>query len=183
MGDEEATAALEELYAQLPTVECQGLCWNSCGPISMSGVERRRIEAVGVTIEPFTHERSVAWNNDEPLHCAALKLHRCTVYEVRPLICRAYGVGRGELACRWGCTVTGTRLKHAEFLALIMQSFKIGGRDDSLEDDLDLDEAMVLMTDPVVASLMARYTNGERHLAAQIQDAIADAALRKKEGG
>jgi Fe-S-cluster containining protein len=181
MDDSEAIARLEELYARLPTIECQGHCWNSCGPISMSAVERRRIRAAGVEIQEFTPERSQRWANDEPLHCSALdQFHRCTVYEVRPLICRAWGVGRGQLACPWGCTMTGTRLRHNEIMQLTMEAFRIGGWDGD-EDDGDLELVQEAMRDPHVAQLMARFTNGERGLEPEMADAMRQVIRRLKE--
>ena len=41
--DPERVAALDALYAELPHLECRGLCWHSCGPIDMSHTERDRI--------------------------------------------------------------------------------------------------------------------------------------------
>lgn len=34
--------------------------------------------------------------------CPALVENRCTVYDVRPTICRLWGAGPG-MACPWGC--------------------------------------------------------------------------------
>lgn len=90
-------AQLDALYAELPGIDCQGRCWDSCGPIDMSGQERRRISDTGVYIPKgsFTHVG--------PMPCPALTmLHRCSVYEIRPLICRIWGLTR-ELPCTYGC--------------------------------------------------------------------------------
>lgn len=35
--------SLERIYRAVPTVQCKGLCQQSCGPINMSAEERRRI--------------------------------------------------------------------------------------------------------------------------------------------
>lgn len=179
--DDEAIAKLEELYARLPTIKCQGHCWNSCGPISMSAVERRRIESsTGVVIEPFTAERSARWSADEPLHCAALdQYHRCTVYEVRPLICRAWGVGRGQLACPWGCEMSGPRLRHSEIIQLTIEAIRIGGWDGEGENDTELMQAA--FADPEVAALMARFTNGERWVEQEMGAAMQRAVRRLKD--
>lgn len=175
---------LEELYAGLETVECIGRCWNSCGPIMMSKLERERIAERGVEIPAFDSETSYRWSVlDEPLHCPALtELKRCSVYEVRPLICRVYGVGRGELACRWGCKVSGRRLKTDEVMALLLRSFKLGGWDSNFDDDVDEAEIEAMRTDPTVAALTVRYMNGDRSVAEQISRASAAALDRHRRG-
>jgi len=151
---------LEQLYAELPVVECQGHCWNSCGPIAMSEFERERIRQRGVEIDEFTRDSGRAWAAGAPLYCAALtKDHRCSVYEVRPLICRAWGVGRADMACRHGCEVSAKRLKGTEILAMLIRSYQIGGFPGNLDcGDVDLD----VLTDPELAPLLVRYLQGDR---------------------
>ncbi len=176
----EVITALEEIYAQLPDIECQGHCWNSCGPIDMSHAERERIRVTtGVQIQEFTAERSYRWSVlDEPLHCNALdKFHRCTVYEVRPFICRAWGVGRGQLACPHGCEMTGKRLRHREILRLQMQTYRVGGGD---IEGFDAELMVELLGDDHIAELMARFTNGERWLLEELQDAVFE--FRRQRG-
>jgi len=131
-GDGEA---LEALYASLPGVACQGLCWNTCGPIPLSPGERERIRARGVEIPVLDPARSALWSANVrgvklgdrvilDLFCPALDrgLNRCTVYDVRPLICRVFGAGRGDLACEWGCAVTGPRLRRHQVLEMLMRT-------------------------------------------------------------
>lgn len=180
MTHQQAVAALEEIYGGLPSIDCQGYCFNSCGPISMSSVERERIrQEHGVEIQHFTTDRSQAWAadrrelNGESLLCNALDtFHRCSVYDVRPFICRVWGVGRGELACPNGCTMTGRRLKYGEIMRLLWRTFRIGGLDDGMNETDMIDGAEEVMADPEVETLLIRYTNGERHLQAEIQQAM-----------
>lgn len=89
---------LDALYAELPTIDCQGMCWDSCGPIQMTGVERQRIHReAGVEIP----DRS--WLRDGSGLCPALNMfHQCSVYQIRPLICRIWGMTR-RLRCNYGC--------------------------------------------------------------------------------
>ena len=47
MTDADRVAALEALYSELPSLECRGLCWHSCGPVDMSITERERIADLG----------------------------------------------------------------------------------------------------------------------------------------
>lgn len=90
-------AQLDALYAELPTIDCQGLCWDSCGRIDMAHAERKRIKAEhGVEIPDGTKIRT-------PSLCVALTMFRqCGVYAVRPMICRVWGLSEG-LPCTFGC--------------------------------------------------------------------------------
>lgn len=84
---------LDQIYAEVPELECQGLCAESCGPIVVGRAERRRIQQRhGVTVL-----------NLQP-DCNALTiLRRCSVYPDRPLLCRLWGVVE-SMPCPWGCT-------------------------------------------------------------------------------
>jgi hypothetical protein len=88
---------LDALYAELPTIDCQGHCWNSCGPIHMTGAEQQRIRRAGV------HIPNQLYSETGPMTCPALTMfHQCGVYEARPLICRMWGATR-KLRCNYGC--------------------------------------------------------------------------------
>ena len=82
--------ALDVLYAELPSVECKGLCVEECSALTpIKGAEARRIGHKG---------------HGERTMCAHLKDGRCTVYERRPMVCRLWGLADGPpLVCRWGC--------------------------------------------------------------------------------
>lgn len=85
-------SALEAIYKRVPAIECKGLCHLSCGPISMGAFEAKRIEKK-------VHALPVV---NENLSCSMLKDGRCSVYAIRPLICRLYGVSEG-MRCPFGC--------------------------------------------------------------------------------
>lgn len=110
MNREEALAELDDLYAQLPALECKGRCHDSCTSINMTELERERIRARGVEIGPsMTHARvkKLVAAGRTP-RCPALgPLNTCTVYDVRPMICRTFGMVLGEL-CQHGCVPDGT---------------------------------------------------------------------------
>lgn len=90
-------SALDAIYAELPAIDCQGRCWDSCGPIEMTMAERQRIQRAGVNIPPGSFYR------DGPSMCPALTMfHQCSVYEIRPLICRIWGLSK-RLPCTYGC--------------------------------------------------------------------------------
>ena len=56
--------------------------------------------------------------------CGYLKNKRCTAYDDRPYICRAYGVAEGVL-CPFGCVPekTLTRIESASLIARIYKLF------------------------------------------------------------
>jgi hypothetical protein len=87
----DAATALDYLYLDLPRLDCQGKCAESCGPIAMSRLEWARIiERVGS--EPVATS----------LTCPLLADERCTVYDLRPTICRLWGIVE-SMPCEWGC--------------------------------------------------------------------------------
>lgn len=100
---------LDAIYAEVPALECQGLCHQSCGPLPVDGPERRRVQdRHGVTL-------GLDWT------CSALTmLKRCSVYEDRPLICRLWGVVE-SMPCPWGCRPERT-LTDAEGHALLARA-------------------------------------------------------------
>lgn len=100
---------IRSLYAQIPDVNCKGLCQESCGPIEMSKTERRLI---GVTV---THD-------PKTLTCNQLdEGGRCSIYEDRPLVCRLWGAVP-EMSCPFGCEPT---LTSEEGHALMRGMFRI----------------------------------------------------------
>lgn len=114
-------AQLDAIYAKLPEVDCLGKCWDSCGPIRMTGTERRRIVDAG---GPNIPDGSAL---DGALICPALTLlKRCQTHEVRPLICRAFGAVKA-MPCGFGCEVKGEPLDDAEFYELLAQTLEVDG--------------------------------------------------------
>lgn len=68
----------------------------------MTSLEHRRTEQAGVFIPDGRQ-------SDPPSVCPALTmLHQCGVYDVRPMICRLYGVVEG-MRCTYGCMPTDGR--------------------------------------------------------------------------
>jgi hypothetical protein len=74
-------------------MECKGLCQEYCGPVPVSKRERTRIQrAAG---------RKVIV--DENAACPYLSEEgACTVYKLRPLMCRLWGIAEG-IRCPHGC--------------------------------------------------------------------------------
>ena len=85
---------IDSIYAALPDAKCQRVCQDSCGPILLTKPELDRIKAKqGGPVPPPR----------EDLSCPLLSIMgHCTVYDVRPAICRLYGLLR-SLSCPHGC--------------------------------------------------------------------------------
>ena len=111
-------STFESMYASLPTVVCQGLCAASCGPIACSQAEADRMAAAAGRPLEFTSGLTCGYLDD--VH------RRCTVYAVRPLICRLWGVAT-DMVCPWGCQPAPAPVERADVRRLIQLSAIIGG--------------------------------------------------------
>lgn len=111
---------LDALYATLPHIECQGLCSDSCGPIGMSLRERGRI--IERARKPVTcgSYASCSMLTDD---------RRCSVYDIRPMICRLWGL-LNSMRCPYGCIPEGGLLDDAEGVRLLLEADNIGGSED-----------------------------------------------------
>lgn len=137
---------LDALYAQVPGIDCRGLCWGSCGPIEMSSAERRRIAAAGYDIPPATPEMLAG---DRPIYCPALGAgRRCAVYDIRPMICRLWGVSV-DMPCMHGCR-PGRYLTREESMGLLAAASDAAG-DPYVSAGVDKSPAqfMALMRSPL----------------------------------
>lgn len=81
----ERAAVLDAIYAELPTIECQGHCQESCGPFPPFPAEQDRLL--------YQYGRSPGI---EHWTCPLLVAGRCRAYEIRPLLCRLWGGGGGD---------------------------------------------------------------------------------------
>ncbi len=96
---------LHEIYASIPSPDCKGLCVEACSTIPVFPIELVQLEAVAGRKLPtvFAVDTGTALLGSEigdP--CPLLVLGRCSVYDHRPLICRAFGSVEG-LRCPHGC--------------------------------------------------------------------------------
>lgn len=104
--------ALAALYAELPTMNCAGLCSDSCYSLVQTKLERAYTEAnTGVRLGLVQMP---------PTACTALTmLNQCGVYAFRSMICRLWGMTPG-MRCQYGCQPEGgflTGQQTYEFLA------------------------------------------------------------------
>lgn len=97
----EAYMQLDELYASIPDARCTGECLVGCGSVGMTPLEQRRIrDETGLQFEAVSAFAllPVVSPLGSTQQCPALRDGRCTVYEVRPLVCRLWGSSK-SLPC------------------------------------------------------------------------------------
>ena len=113
---------LDALYAELPRLKCKGKCWKSCGPILISPGERTRIRReAGIEIPPPDEMK-----RDGCSTCPALKDRKCTVYAIRPTICRLWGIDE-TIRCPLGCEPVGGWISRQESVHFSLRSYQIAG--------------------------------------------------------
>jgi Fe-S-cluster containining protein len=126
-SERQAVAALDALYATLPTIACKGLCAIACGPIVLTDIEARRLQVTTHT-KPRTIPVTAidADGNTLRERCVYLTpANRCRAYAVRPLICRAWGLVK-MLSCMHGC-VPDRWISTVDLAALGQAVERIGG--------------------------------------------------------
>lgn len=115
MSEKRRLAQIDRVYASLPKLNCKGLCYEACGPILMSRLEWERLKAVG-------GEKK----GNASLTCPYLVERRCSVYEVRPGVCRLYGlIKRDIMTCPHGCEPERW-LSDPEAKAVLMELERLG---------------------------------------------------------
>jgi Fe-S-cluster containining protein len=169
MTDPERVAALDALYAELPALECRGLCWHSCGPIDMSDTERQRIAERGVTIPRYDRTAAERYQATGAVEaCPALGPFRtCSVHDIRPMICRLWG-STETMRCPYGCRPS-RELTEAESYALLERSREAGGVEDAPAIDAYLAE---LARDPAIQPVLRRYMAGDASVEPQLIEAL-----------
>jgi hypothetical protein len=116
---------LREIWAKIPPVNCKGECANSCGPIGCSSLERSLVEdRAGKTLE----------TEGKGMDCTMLRFGRCSVYSIRPVICRLWGAVP-SMPCPHGCEPEW-ELSDADGYVLMAEASRISGDPDggAMED-------------------------------------------------
>lgn len=97
---------LISIYEKIPAIDCKGLCHESCTIAPSAKIEIRRAKEAYAGVKLFSQSDVMNKLGDvlesEIPVCKMLKHGRCTIYRVRPAICRMYGVAKG-LECMFGC--------------------------------------------------------------------------------
>src|ERR1700720_4779845 len=88
------------IYKKIPPIKCKKKCWGACGIIGLSPAERENIISK-LGYDPFELD---GYKKRNCLTCPLLDAKKkvCTQYELRPSICRIYGVVK-KLRCEHGC--------------------------------------------------------------------------------
>jgi hypothetical protein len=117
---EEVDAELEAAYALVPEIDCKGLCTDACGPIDGGLREMVRLARAGVRIPPRREALLQLASDPEGYSCPALVDERCSVYALRPMVCRIWGAVE-NLRCPYGCVPRqgAPLLASAEAMALL----------------------------------------------------------------
>ena len=83
------TTKLEDLWAMIPKMECKPGCHQCCGPTLWSRAEYE-------TIKHFLENNGRKELEATGLSCPYLDNEKgCSIYPVRPLLCRLFGVTEG----------------------------------------------------------------------------------------
>jgi Fe-S-cluster containining protein len=103
MTNAEKLARIDILLSEIPSFACKPGCADCCGPFDLSRLEFHRcVKASGKSVEEIRRiiEKNLKQNQ---LSCPLLdrKTNHCTVYAVRPAICRVFGT-TPELRCPHG---------------------------------------------------------------------------------
>lgn len=120
-------AKLEAVYAKLPKLDCKGLCQECCGPIGASPVEWRRMTRRGSRPTPPPIQDADGRLTTTETTCRYLTFAgQCAVYNVRPMICRLWGLTEA-MRCPYGCVPEGGFLDDVDGLALLQDAMVAGG--------------------------------------------------------
>lgn len=94
MNNTTRLATLDDLLKAVPAFTCKEGCSDCCGMVPMSRLEWKRIQERTGLKSQF----------DENGHCALLKDGKCSVYDIRPAVCRIFGTSEHpRLTCPHGC--------------------------------------------------------------------------------
>lgn len=96
---------LEKIYRNLPKINCKQLCDSSCSIIPVGELEVKRVtELLGYNPFPTPEKMLEMLQKKKPCEftCSLLKEGKCSIYRVRPLICRLFGLTK-KMKCPFGC--------------------------------------------------------------------------------
>lgn len=103
MEKEIAIKKLEEIYSRIPAIECRG-CAECCGPTIWSEVEYLYIKQYLIknNMQEKKYDDKFLSNLSnlklDGLTCPYLVDKKCSIYPVRPFICRVFGTAK-KLKC------------------------------------------------------------------------------------
>lgn len=121
------TDVVRSIWSEIPGIECKGFCWESCAHVVASKAETEVVKQFcldnGLDYHKFydgskAGERRASEIDPEP--CPYLKDKRCSIHEVRPSICRMWGV-HSHLPCAWGCKKPKGNLSDAQAHSIVVR--------------------------------------------------------------
>ena len=115
-------ARQKALWAEIPDAQCKGLCVEACGPIGMTRLEAAILLDTGRLNPELLYPYGSGLMLAAPgLVCPMLSDDgRCTVYAVRPAICRGFGaVDHPLMRCPHGCQPAGGPMDHDRFQPIV----------------------------------------------------------------
>lgn len=118
MTNNNALLQIKKIWAGLPGLACKGLCHHSCRGIQLSTTEMHQIRK----------RKGVAFVGNRPDEvCPFLDVVRktCTVYDIRPTVCRLWGATE-RMQCPHDCEPEW-RLTDFEEATIINEVQHIGG--------------------------------------------------------
>ena len=114
MNNTAKLAAIDVVYAAMPRLDCKGLCVACCTTFGMTPLEKKRIEArtgtrlITKRLPCATEDTAAGPGVLIGVHeivegqCPLLKDGRCSIYAIRPTICRLWGMTH-RFQCPHGC--------------------------------------------------------------------------------
>ena len=126
MTNAEKLDRIDAILATIPSFKCKEGCADCCGPVQLTRLEYYRcVKASDRSAEDVRRhmERNL---KQKTCQCPLIdtRTKRCSVYEVRPAICRVFGT-TGELACPHGYAPEPEQMlseeQAREILALVEQ--------------------------------------------------------------
>lgn len=119
---------LNDVYSRLPRINCQGKCFECCGPLVLHQEERKRMERrAGRGLVFLAESGRCSMLNDQ---------NRCDVYKDRPMVCRLWGTVP-EMKCPFGCEPERmlTTLEGKILTARLFVELGVNGATSSYPDD------------------------------------------------
>jgi len=109
------TRKLDAIYARIPKIDCRRKCQMACGVVTGEEPENARmLRQLG---KEFGYQQLFGRNTRPYCEFLSGPEGDCTVYVLRPLMCRLFGVTR-ELPCPHGCQPERW-LDHSEVMHLV----------------------------------------------------------------
>jgi Fe-S-cluster containining protein len=121
--------ALDALYATLPKLNCQRKCVACCCDFGMTGLEQWRLEAQVGPLKTVRMRCNTELGASLGVHnvlqgaCPLLKDGACSVYTIRPAICRLWGTTQ-HMRCPHGCQPERL-LTEAEAFAFMREALRL----------------------------------------------------------